>query len=54
MHDGMSFVKLFLHLAGKIKEKKPESEPDDSSITDSSEERSDHSEVDNSLDESEI
>jgi len=47
MHEGMSFVKLFVHLAGKIKEEKPESEGDDSSITDSSEENSDHSEEGN-------
>jgi len=45
MHDGMSFVKLLVHLADKIKENKPESEKDDSSITDSSEENSEHEDL---------
>lgn len=36
MHENMNFVKLLLHLAEK--EKKVESEPDDSSITDSDDE----------------
>ena len=49
MHDGMSFVKLLVHLAGKIKEEKPESEGGDSSITDSSEENSENSEQEYSL-----
>ena len=34
----MSFVKLISHIIKKEKEKKPVSEPDDSSITDSSDE----------------
>ncbi len=38
IHASMSFVKLISHIIKKEKEKKPVSEPDDSSITDSSDE----------------
>jgi len=38
MHEGMSFLKLIQFMIRKEKEKSPESEPDDSSIPDSSDE----------------
>ncbi len=39
----MSFVKFLLHVIKKYKENKVDSEPDDSSITDSSNESSEQS-----------
>ena len=50
MHASMSFVKLISHIIKKEKEKKPVGEPDDSSITDSSEEsENDESEKDSDI-----